>query len=347
MKKFLLILIPVLALLIFCGIMLVNFALVRASNKALDYLVAEGESRGIKVEFARFEDVGLNGLSAVQGKDFVAVINAPKYIAISPGADVALSIGEINLDLARLLKGVAAITASDIGVRVNRSATSAESSDAQIEGIDQGQLTVELPLDLTNRGNAAASIAEMPKRALQFLQEGKAQIPFDFRARSTFKIGGAVVGADITTRKAGGDYFLVMSADDLRKIAIMLNSDLTETEIRLVSLHPLLAPALFKITKYAQTQSATAFAKDATVPEDAYRHVLWSFLLTKEFGPEFAKQITDAHEIGSVKRNTEADHQMDYNNNRVGQDYLKAGHAEGLILQMVRTDPQVIRVAKP
>jgi hypothetical protein len=347
MKKFLLTLITVLALLIVCGIMVVDFVLEKASKKALEYLAAEGASRGIKVEFARFEDVGLSGFRAVRWNNFVAVVNAPKYIALSPGEDVILSIGEINLDLPRLLKGVAAITADDIGVRVKRNPTPSESSGAQMEGLDQGQLRVELPLDLTDKGNAAASLGEVPEKVLQFLQEGKTQIPFGFRAKSTFKIGGSVVGADITTKKQSGYYFLVMSPDDLRKITAMTKADLTEEEIRLVSLRPLLAPALFKITNYARTQSEVAYAKDATVPEDAYRHVLWSFLLTKEFGPEFAERVTNAHEIGAVNRNTEADHQMDYNNNKVGRDYAKAGYAEGVILHKARTDPQVIRVSQP
>jgi len=345
MKKFLLSLIALLALLIICGIMVVDFVLEKASRKALENLAVEGASRGVKVEFSRFEDVGLSGLT-VRWKDFVAVVNAPRYIALSPGEDVILSIGEINLDLPRLLKGVAAITADDIGVRVKRNPTSADSG-VQMEGLDQGQLTVELPLDLTDKGKAIASLREVPQMALQFLQEGKTHIPFGFRAKSTFKIGGSVVKADITTQKQGGYYFLVMSPDDLRKIAAMIHADLTEEEIRLVSLRPLLAPALFKITNYARTQSEMAYAKDATVPEDAYRHVLWSFLLTKEFGPEFAERVTNAHEIGAVNRNTEADHRMDYNNNKVGREYAKAGYAEALILQKVRTDPQVIRVAQP
>jgi hypothetical protein len=347
MKKFLLALISVLVILIVCGIMVVDFVLEKASNKALEYLVAEGMSRDIKVEFAKFGDVGLSGLREVQWKDFITVINAPRYISFAPGEEVILSIREMNLDLMRLLKGVAAITADEIGVRVKRSLTSAESLDAQIEGIEGGKLTVEWPVNFTDRVNFVASLAEAPNRVLEFLQEGKTKIPFGFRAKSTFKIGGSVVGADITTIKQGGYYFLVMSPDDLRKIVARLNSDLTEEEIRLVSLNPFRAPVLLKITNYARTQSEVAFAKDATVPEDAYRHVLWSFLLTKEFGPEFAERVTNAHEIGSVNFNTEADHQMDFNNNKVGREYVKAGYTEGQILQMVRNDPRVIRGSRP
>ena len=347
MKKFFLVLVPVFALLIVCLIMVANFVLERASRKALEYLAAEGTARGVNVEFARFEKVGLSGLSTVSWKDFVMVTDAPKYISIAPGKQLVLSMGEINLDLAGILQGVAAITASDIGIRVQPHPNSPESSDAQMEGFDQGQLTVELPLNLTDKGNSAASIGEISKKALQFLQEGKSQVPFNFRAKGTFKIGGAVVGADILTKEGGGYYFLVISPDDLRKIAAILKVELTEQEIRLTSLHPLLASSILKITNYARMQSEVAYAKDATVPKDAYRHALWSFLLTKEFGPEFAKQMTDAHEIGAVKFNTEADHRMDYNNNQVGRNYAEAGYAADAILQMVRTDPHVIRFAQP
>ena len=343
MKKFLLAVILVLALLIVGGIMVGDFVLGKISTKALEYLVTESKARGINVDFARFGDVGLNGFNAVRWRKFVAVINAPTYIALAPGEEIVVSIGEINLGLTRLLKSVAAISAHDIALRVESGRPSKETSKEPQEGLDNGELRVEFPLKGGEKGVSAA-LAEIPKRVLQFLQQGTTQIPFDFQAESTFKIGESAVKADITTKMESGYYFLVMSPGDVRRISKMLNEELTETEIRLVSTHPFLAPAVFKTRNYARNKSEAAHAKDATVPEKAYRHVLWSFLLNKEFGPEFARQVTDAHEIGAVKPNTEADHRMDYNNNKVGRDYAKAGYAEDMLLELVRTDPQVIRV---
>jgi len=343
-KKFLFTVIIVLALLIVGGVMVAGFVLEKVSNKALEYLTAESKARGINVDFARFGDVGLNGFNAVRWRKFVAVINAPRYIALAPGEDIVVSIEEINLGLTSLLKGVAAITAHDIAFRVECGRPSKETSKEPREGLDNGELRVEFPLTGNGKGISATALSEIPKKALQFLQQGTTQIPFDFRAESTFRIGRASMKADITTKMESGNYFLVMSPDDVRRISKMLKEELTKMEIRLVSTHPFLAPALFKIRNHARVQSEAAYAKDATVSEDAYRHVLWSFLLTKEFGPEFASQVTDAHEIGTVKPNTEADHRMDYNNNKVGRDYAKAGYAEDMLLELVRTDPQVIRV---
>ena len=347
MKKFLFIVIIVLGVLIFGGVMVTDFALEKASNKAVEYLTAESKARGINVDFARFGDVGLNGFNAVRWRKFVAAIDAPKYITLAPGEDIVLSIGEINLSLKRLLKGVVAITAHDIALRAGGGLSSKETPGKPQEGLDKGELRIEFPCTGDGKRISATALAEIPKRVLQFLQQGTTQIPFDFRAESTFKIGGSAVQTDITTKKENGYYFLVMSPDDVRRISKMLKEELTETETRLVSIHPLLASALFNIRNYARTKSEAAHAKDATVPAKAYRHVLWSFLLTKEFGSEFAKQVTDAHEIGAVKRATQADHKMDYNNNKAGRDYAKAGYAEDMLLELVRTNPQVIRVPQP
>jgi hypothetical protein len=347
MKKGLFILVSVLVVCLVCMILFVDLALQRVSDLALEHLVAESASQGIKVEFAKVEQVRLRGLKTVVWNDFVAVVSAPRYISLSPGEDVVVSIGEIRLDLPRLWKGVAAVAADDIGVRVKRNDFFSGGSDALMEGLKQGQLLVELPINVTSWDKATASLSGLQEHWMQFLTEGRTTIPFGFRARSAFVIGSSIVDAEISAVKQGGYFFLVMSPNHLRKIAVLLQSELTEEETRLVSLRPLLAPALFKITNRARKQAAALFTQDAAFPEDAYRHVLWSYLLTKEFGPGFAEQITNAHEIGSVERNTEADHRMDFNNNRVGREYAKAGHAEKKILELVMTDPQVIRSPRP
>jgi hypothetical protein len=77
------------------------------------------------------------------------------------------------------------------------------------------------------------------------------------------------------------------------------------------------------------------------VPEDAYRHVLWSYLLTKKFGPEFAEIVTDAHE--TLPTNTAAERRMDFHNNRIGRDYAQRGIRRERILWLVKNDVNVIR----
>ena len=50
---------------------------------------------------------------------------------------------------------------------------------------------------------------------------------------------------------------------------------------------------------------------------DAFRHALWSFLMTRELGPEMAKRFGDAHEIS--KPNPDGERLMDLYNNHMGR----------------------------
>jgi hypothetical protein len=50
------------------------------------------------------------------------------------------------------------------------------------------------------------------------------------------------------------------------------------------------------LTDQARTL-ATEYAPDDVWLQDAMRHVTWSFLLTRAFGPTFATMVTDAQEL--------------------------------------------------
>jgi len=121
-----------------------------------------------------------------------------------------------------------------------------------------------------------------------------------------------------------------------------LGKELTEAEIELLSDYPERGARLKEIADYATAAAKNAHEADQTVPEDAYRHVLWSYLLTKEYDTEFAKKVTDAHEIGDTK-NTEEDHIMDYNNNEVGRRYAEEEYEESEVLEKVMSDEGVMR----
>jgi hypothetical protein len=79
------------------------------------------------------------------------------------------------------------------------------------------------------------------------------------------------------------------------------------------------------------------------VPEDTYRHVFWSYLLAREFGDEFARALTDAHEQTDARR-PPLDRELDLRNNAVGRDYARRGIPEHQILAHLLDDARVARV---
>ncbi|MEO2047299.1 MAG: hypothetical protein ABGX16_12085 [Pirellulales bacterium] len=62
---------------------------------------------------------------------------------------------------------------------------------------------------------------------------------------------------------------------------------------------------MLKINDDAETISSVARQENDAVPQDTYRHILWSFMLTQEYGAKLAEQVGDAHEMGDTG-NTDA-----------------------------------------
>ena len=120
--------------------------------------------------------------------------------------------------------------------------------------------------------------------------------------------------------------------------------DLTEAEIEVLSSYPLRVARLLRIKNYSKKKAGRLAVQD-NFPQDAYRHVLWSWLITKEFGPEFAEMVTDAHEVGAKYADDEWATNMDYNNNTLGRKYFAMGIKENGLQAKVLSDPDVIKLS--
>ncbi len=174
------------------------------------------------------------------------------------------------------------------------------------------------------------------------LREGVMSVPLEMEGTLRFKVDGSEVQLRCRAEPRPGGFGLVAEQEDIRVLSDHFGLPLTPSEVVLAARYPLQAPEMLRLQDYAVRTALAASALDAAVPEDAYRHLVWSFLLTKRFGPKMAEMITDAHEIGSLT-NTEADHRMDYSNNALGRRYAQMGRSEAELLGLAKTDPEVIR----
>lgn len=119
---------------------------------------------------------------------------------------------------------------------------------------------------------------------------------------------------------------------DLRSSG-QLDRKLTAAEVQIISENPDKAGKIAEITEYAQIKAKEAAARNPDISEDSYRHVLWSYMLTKEFGEEFSEKVTSAHEIGST--NTAEESQKDLRNNEIGRQLAAQGASETDILRQL------------
>ena len=202
------------------------------------------------------------------------------------------------------------------------------------------KLKLDSPVD---RSNPQGSIQEIIKQFQMILDTGSTPLEVSLKGTLAMEYEGESRDVGIKTTRNDDVTYLQMDKESLLSIIGSAADELTDAEVQVLADYPLRAATLLRIQKYAKGKAAN-LAVQPNFPEDAYRHILWNFVLTNEFGEEFAKLVTDAHEIGA-ESNSEFDHKMDYNNNAIGRKYALTGVKEADIAQKVQTDPNVIKLS--
>jgi hypothetical protein len=143
------------------------------------------------------------------------------------------------------------------------------------------------------------------------------------------------------TERIADTTFLRFNPDDILVAAQQLDLDLVQQEADVIARHPGKALAMIKITRDAKRLSVMEKSRNSSFPEDAFRHVYWSYTLTREFGAELAKEITDAHE--NEPGNTPQERKMDYHNNEVARSYAATALTLEDLKSRALTSPEIIR----
>jgi hypothetical protein len=212
----------------------------------------------------------------------------------------------------------------------------------------------EIVLRLTGFGAAdiRAQLSTLREEIHRLLLLGVTRIPISFSATAMFEIQGKPCAAKFLVETKGEEYRLVMDKNDLTKIAALSTGKKPNpVDIAVIARNPLKAAQLMKIRDKAETAAQLAAQQNPKIPEDAYRHTLWSYLLTKMYGEPFAKEVTDAHEAymdeeeirkaGLINWNSAS--YQDLVNNAAGRQYAAMGYPESSILERVLTDPAIVR----
>lgn len=319
------------------GYLLLAAGLRPLSLKAVQYLRENSGKYGAKLVAPRFEEVHLiswNGAawskvtaefrslrkgSAIEGQRFTFSADRLELFALfPPGRRFRLQADRLEL------------TRKD----------NARAQPRAVEAI-RGTLTYDFPLNAFNPAAVRLEVRGLLRRFSELVHEGRIEGKLVFEGAGDFRLGGKSVEVLLETREEQGYSWLVMSPEGVRNAARAAGDTVTDSEINLIARYPFRAARLLEIRDYARSTAEAAEQRNPEVPMDAYKHVLWSYLLTREYGPDFSVMVTDAHEKGAT-RNTEQEHRMDYNNNRVGRFYAEKGYPEDGLLKRLMRDPQVI-----
>ena len=333
-------------LLFFGGLFLASGTLLeKGSRKALDYLVGRGASYGFELIRPDFRNVEALTAGAVAWNDVSARLKLRNTSLFSSAQEVSLTSGRIVLSLESFWDRTFLMTVEGMNLAFNNMYGKSQSEkDQPAWGRVEGRsLTLFFQLDFLKPWEISSQMSWIFENIVDLLNEGRCSLALSFSGVSTFSVRGKPFTAEFRTELEEWETIIIMDEADVRVISqeFDLLRPLTLAEVKLLSRNPIRVPRLIKIKQYAREVSTGEHEKDPAVPEDAYRHVLWSYLLTREYGTDFAKKVTDAHEEGRIG-NTRDERLMDINNNRVGRDYAKTGYPESSILALLMYDPEVI-----
>ena len=290
-----------------------NFVLRKLAEKAITTLQPRLEKKGIIIENFDYSTVRMNSYNscAISDIDLNFQLNRKMFGKESFKAD--FNAKSITVRFADFQNPSFFFTFRDFSLFIHAEEPEARKTFGRLEN---GFLQSRIPLYLKTPEESAREIIAEVKT---LFNESKTPMDLEIAADVLLGIDDKEIKVGLFTERIDSVTYLKFNDEDILKAALEFDLDLAEKEAEIIANYPGKVPGMIKITRDAKKYSVFEKNKDNSFPEDAYRHIYWSYHLTRELGPELSKEITDAHE--TAPGNTEKERSMDYHNNEVGRKY--------------------------
>lgn len=324
-----------------------------ASERSIDYILRHITHSEVEYTRPSYRSVNLSSFNAVTWKEVSFDLRRARSETDKAGEVLLLKIGALTMSLDSLAERAVLLSAKGLSASTKAKGAVGQPGVSGAGGhFEKGELKIRLTLESFSEAVVTRQGRDLMAELHRFAAGGATTLPLAFTATNLFEIKGSPYRARLLVEQKNGEYRLVMDRDDVRIIAAtMSGGKSTSADIEVISRNPVRAPELLRIRDKAASTAKLARQQDPNIPEDAYRHVLWSYLLTKAYGEGFAKEVTDAHEMLAdqeklskeeiLKRHI--DSYQDLYNNAAGRRYAAMGYPEARILRYVLTADDIIR----
>ena len=312
-----------------------NYVLKKLAARAIIELQPRLEKKGIIIESFTYANVRLNSYNSCVIKDIDLDFYLNKKMYGKESFKARFEAGSITVQFADFQNPSFFFTLINFSLFIEPD----EHSETKPFGkLENGYLKSRIPLYLKTPEESAREILVEIK---QLFHENKT--PFDLIMEMDVLLGidEKELKVGLYSERNDSLTYIKFEDKDILAAATEFDLDLSEKEAEIIANYPSKVPSMIKITRDANRLSRMEKGNDKSFPEDAYRHIYWSYHLTREYGPDLAKAITDAHE--TVPGNTERERQMDYHNNDIGRNYAQEQISNLELKQRVLSSPEIIR----
>ena len=289
-----------------------NYTLKKLANRAIAELKPRLEAKGIIVEHFDFHNIRLTSYNSCAVTDVDLKFHLNRQINDQKSFKAEFESNAIVIRFADFENPSLFFTLKDFALLVEPD----DKISKNFAKLEDGLIKTRVPVYMRNPEESAREIIDEVRH---LFKENYTNMDLELHVNAMIRLEEKEAMVAMYTEREEGKTLLRLNEKDILAVAKKYELKLSEKEAIIISKFPNKVPALIKLTRDAKRLSEMEKARDKAFPEDAYRHVYWSYHLTKELGPELAKEITDAHE--TLPGNTEKEHQMDFHNNEVGRKY--------------------------
>lgn len=315
-----------------------NYVLKALTAKIVAEIKPKLEQKGIVVESLTYSNVKLITYNSISIVNTQLDFHLNKEMYNNESFRSKFNASGVNIRFADLKNPSLFFTLENFSVFIEPDDNKANSTFGRLEN---GFINSKIPVYLKN---PEESVREILQELKLLFEENKTQMDMEMDADVLLGIDDKLITVGLLTESDGDWTHLKFDAADVLKAAQSFDLDLVEKEAEIIANYPSKVPAMIKITRDAKRLSNYEKSIDPSFPEDAYRHIYWSYHLTREFGPELAKEITDAHE--TAPGNTTSERLMDFHNNEVGRKLVEANLSDTELKRLILASEDVIRSPK-
>jgi hypothetical protein len=302
----------------------------------LEYEAPELARQGITIKQFDYGNVRLYSFNSFTVRDVNIKFNLEKEIYGKKSFSAEFFAKSVIVRIANLKDPTIRLTLKDFDLYIQ---SNEEKPDRPFGKFENAYWKGEAPIRLFDYRKSGEVII---KKFNTLFRENSIPDPIEFNGVALLNLDGNLIKIRMYTERNDHRTFLIFNEEDILNASKDFSDvDISEEAAKLISKYPARALHIMKITRDARRISENLKSKHSDFPDDAFKHIYWSYHLSKTFGPDFAKDITDAHE--TLPNNTPQQRTMDFHNNEIGRKLASENLNIEELKNFVLNNPEVIR----